>query len=336
MRFAKFVFIALALIASPALAEEEGGGGDGEKGGPACNNAKVLERMTEDVCWECIFPIRISGQDTGGGTAAEGASDQPICYCGDSLLPGVTMGMWTPKFLFEVVQKPGCSPTLGGTELPIGSSSEVGSMDGEADIKDGYFRHVHKFIFPVAEMLELLQGCKPHGSDLALAMPTELIPTWSDDLLAFVTIPETVAFANPAGALSCIGEAATTGIGGASPIESMFWCAGSWGSMYPMVGYLAHENSRPEDTGLLSARLLAYMHRLGQAWKTVGNECGPEVHPMITKNQYKMQQYWPVPESSDNHFIGESDMTWGSYRNDMNDDYLKLVWRWDDCCLEGM
>lgn len=267
---------------------------------------------------------------------------------------------------------PGCSPTFGGVKLPFGADTELGGYSGTAESKgfsDRDFRHTHYFAFPVGEMLGLIAGCSPLDSfDLLYA--TELVPTWSDDMLAFFVNPETALFANPAALMACTVEATTTGIMGSEPMEALYWCAGSWGSLYPMTGSVTYQGSPPADTSLMAARLMAQLHRWGVARKTMGNSCGGDFTPTLPKNQYRMQQYWPLataimpggggggtpagsggntgpgtpsgggetgsPQGSDgNHWIGESDFRWGVHKNVPGfEDYLHVIFRWNDCCLE--
>lgn len=302
-----------------------------------CKSARIFERMVSDICWTCVFPMRVAGVDVGG-TSPSGANKDPVCSC-DTPIPGISMGSWMPKKLAEAVKTPGCSPSLYGARLPLGSETELGAQgkhnnDGHA--KENSFRHVHYFHFPVGEILGLIQGCAPGGGDFGLSFATEMVPTWNNDLLAFIVNSETALFANPAAQAACTADAMAVGIGGREPFDSLFWCAGSWGNMYPMTGNVSYSHSGVEATSLQSARFLGQIHRWGMAFKTMGNACGGVIHPTIPRRQYKFQQYWPMPEANNNHYIGESLFRWGPHRNQMGEDYLHLIWRWDDCCLEVM
>ena len=299
-----------------------------------CQDARIFERLATDICWTCVTPIRIMGVDLDGTGPSEANSD-PLCTC-DTPFPGTTMGFWLPRHLSEAVGTPGCSPSLMGQKLPLGSSSEIG---GEAYSQRGTnaqttFRHVHHFQFPVGEMMGLMAGCPTGGSEFSMAHATELVPHWNDDLLAFVINTESALFANAPAIAACIADAANTGIGGNEPISSLYWCGGSWGSLYPKTGNVAHPGDAQTTASLQSARLLSQMHRWGIARKTLGNECGGVIHPTIPKAQYKFQQYWPYSESNNNHYIGESAFRWGTYRWRPGHDHVNIIWRWDDCCLE--
>ena len=345
----------------------------------SCRSARVFERIMSDICWDCIFPIKVAGQAFGPGELPDGAVTSAFCMCNPPF-PGITMGAWFPVRIVEAVKMPGCSPTFG-VNLPLGADTELGGYSGDSDkvgFQDRDFRHTHYFSFPVGEMLGLVAGCNPLSS-FDLLYVTELIPTWSDDMLSFFVNPETALFANPAALMACTAEAVTTGVAGQQPLEALFWCAGSWGTLYPMTGSVTHQGSPPADTSLMAARLIAQLHRWGLARKTMGNSCGSDLAFMLPKNQYRMQQYWPLatalmpgpapsmggpgagpgpgpgpggnptgpgtpdgagqpgqPEgASGNHWIGESDFRWGVHKNvPGTEDYLHLIFRWNDCCLE--
>lgn len=163
---------------------------------------------------------------------------------------------------------------------------------------------------------------------------SEIDPTWNDDELCFYTMPEVVLFANPFAQMACLADA-VAGLAGES-IETLYWCAGNWGGLYPFTGNVIQNNSRPLITSLAAARAIAALHRRGLAWKTMGDDalCGSYLFPTIPKDQYRMSMFFPVAESQDNHVIGETPFRWGEWRNIPGfEDYVYLVWRWKDCCL---
>jgi len=378
--------VILTLFSSLAFAQAAPGAPappPGSTPSATCTSARAFERILSDLCWDCIFPIAVAGVPIGPGTMPRGANSNPLCMC-DPPFPGITMGAWFPIRIVEAVKTPGCSPTFGGVNLPFGADTEIGGYSGTTEKKglsDRDFRHNHYFSFPVGELLGLVAGCNPLDS-FDLLYVTELIPTWSDDMLSFFVNPETALFANPAALMACTAEAVTTGVAGMEPMEALFWCAGSWGTLYPMTGSVTHQGSPPADTSLMGARLIAQLHRWGIARKTMGNSCGGDIAFMLPKNQYRMQQYWPLasaimpgptpqmegdagagggqtpgghgsggntgpgtPDGSGqvgapqgaggNHWIGESDFRWGVHKNVPGiEDYLHVIFRWNDCCLE--
>lgn len=300
-----------------------------------CQPVNIFQKLVTDVCWSCMLPIKIAGVDVGGA-APRDSVDAPICAC-NSIIPGVTYGAWFPTHIVEAVKVPGCQPTLGGIYLPLGKKNALGNSEmGPTDGQRQAFRHLHYYSFPIAEMLGIVTGCN-ESSSMDLLAVTEFMPTWDNELLGLVVNPETMLFANPAAVMACSSEAATTGAGGQEPIEQLYWCAGAWGSIYPLTGTVNDPQSGPDATGLQTTRLIAQLHRFGQARKTMGDSCRNRIWPVLPKNQYKLQHFHPLSESNGNHWIGESSFRWGMDRKKLTDqNYLQLIWRWNDCCVEPL
>ncbi|WP_410029663.1 TraU family protein [Enterobacter hormaechei] len=63
---------------------------------PGCQNAEVIGgKLITDICWSCIFPIKVAGVPIsgGGGSFPSEAVSNPLCMCEDNLgvpRPGVT------------------------------------------------------------------------------------------------------------------------------------------------------------------------------------------------------------------------------------------------------
>ena len=83
-----------------------------------CPDAGLLSgKLLTDVCWSCIFPIRVAGLPLGSGNVPSGASNKSFCLCEDNLgvpRPGIVTSMWEPARLIELVRTPGCSPYWEG------------------------------------------------------------------------------------------------------------------------------------------------------------------------------------------------------------------------------
>ena len=99
---------------------------------PGCPDAELFSgKLITDICWACLFPVRIAGIPIGGGQAPSGATNQIVCACNDALgvpHPGFTIGMWEPARIVELVHSPRCSPALGGIRLPLGSRRLLGTV----------------------------------------------------------------------------------------------------------------------------------------------------------------------------------------------------------------
>jgi conjugal transfer pilus assembly protein TraU len=253
---------------------------------------------------------------------------------------GMTVGLWNPARLIEVVRNPWCSPALGGHTFSA-SKVRLIATTGKADFdaSEMAFFNYHYFAFPLTILLDLFwdDRCNADGyRDFDLLYVSELDPTWNSDLLAFFTTPETALFANPAAIAACVADAAAAATG--NPLDALFWCAGAWGHMYPLSGISPTSyGTDPRISSLLATRATAALHRRGLAWKTSGNDalCGGLIYPFIPKSQYRLSMFYPVAETESNHAIGETTFTWGAGRTfpGPGEDHLYILWRWQDCCV---
>lgn len=312
---------------------------------PDCPNGMVLDAgMMTDICWDCIFPIRIAGAPMASGSrpVPAGASNRISCACQDNLgvpKPGLAVGMWMPAQIVELTRAPGCSPSLGGITLPgFDPLFRGGIGDATWNNGDAAFWHYHTYAFPVMAMLELFvqAECMAGGmQDFDLLYISEVDPTWNHAELAYFANPEATLVSDPVVQAACAADAAAATAG--YPITELFWCAGSWGGLYPFVGTHLATTSPVRATSLLATRALAAQHRRGLAWRTMGNDamCGGVIDPMLPKSQYRMSMLFPLAEASGNHVIGQSTFLWGEHRNipGQGPDPVYLIWRWTDCCM---
>jgi conjugal transfer pilus assembly protein TraU len=309
---------------------------------PRCPNAEVFSaKLITDVCWGCLFPVKIAGLYLFGSNKPSRASNAWFCTCKDNLgMPkfGIAVGMWEPARIIEAVHSPRCSPTLGGIHLPVGSRRLMGTAGGrEDDASDGAFFNYHWFAFPLLIILDLIweDRCNADGFvDIDLLYLSELDPTWNNSELAFFTNPEAAAFANPVAQAACLvdGVAATAG----TPRDELFWCAGTWGFLYPFTGKQP-DGSRVRESSLTVARSLAALHRRGLARRTMGDDamCRSPLDLFIPKTQYKISMFYPLPETQRGHAIGESPFRWGQWRSipAIGESHVYMLWRWNDCCV---
>ncbi len=66
-------------------------------------------------------------------------------------------------------------------------------------------------------------------------------PTWTDSSLTTILNPEAVIFANPIAQEPAQQDAIASAFN--MPLDVLFWCAGSQGSMYPFNGWVSNESS---------------------------------------------------------------------------------------------
>ena len=357
---------ALTLAQAPAV--------DAQVAGLQCPDAQLWgSALFTDICWSCLFPIRIMGKNmaTQTGSVPPGASDETACFCDGPLglaEVGFTAGMWMPARLIEIVRKPYCSPALGGTTLHSGSL-QWGMYDGHeagGGLDSNQFYQYHYFSFPLYEILELFVApeCNPGGySEFDLLYLSEIDPTWSDDELAMFVNPEAIVMANPMVRAACIADCAASTVNAAT--NNRWWCAGCWGDLYPFTGNVPAGGSGVRVSSLLATRALAGIHRRGLAWRTVGDDVlceGGVTHHMLPKQQYKMSMLFPIPEADNQritpatgvgeptgvatidsynweqgccHNIGTSTALWGEWRSrpGTGQDFVYILWRWSDCCI---
>ncbi len=310
----------------------------------SCPDSKLLgTNLITNVCWSCILPLRISGVNIatyGSEWVPSGASTKSVCVCNDKLgVPhvGVVTSFWEPVRLIEFERTPGCLSTLGGVSMFSNSLKHGSHGSGNVQDKAMTFNHYHYYSFPLLYMLDLFtgKGCNPGGySDMDLMYLSELDPTWNDPELALFANPEALLFTNAAGVASCISDAVSSLAG--SPMDSLFWCAGTWGQVYPITGQIQGDSGVLRSTSLSAVRVLAQLHRRGFAWQTMGDEalCDGVVSTYFPKAQYKFTEVFPVAEAASSHKVGELVESWGSGKiiPAAGEDPIYLIWRWLDCC----
>ena len=75
-----------------------------------------------DICWSCMFPIKIGGKVNLNMDNQEDNGSSPndwFCTCTHPSRSGVTVSFWEPTHLVEVVRTPFCMVSLGGISLKI-------------------------------------------------------------------------------------------------------------------------------------------------------------------------------------------------------------------------
>jgi conjugal transfer pilus assembly protein TraU len=298
-----------------------------------------------DICWECIFPIRIGGQKVTQGDDTGGDDRQIMCICPKGPLkvptPGLRISFWEPVRMMDVTRTPYCLVNLGGLQLVGGSSVKdrgtVSLTDGEGGLKNSFWQ-VHWYVFPVFYLFELLTDfvCVDKMA-FDLAYLTEFDPLWNRDEWALLQNPEALVFANPLAQSACAADCAKASTG--TGLDTLFWCAGCHGSVYPFTGSVSAHMTGVQATELVGQKFMAMMHRRGLLRAYLGslNICGPSVCPIIKKSMYRLQLLNPIPSPHQCTPLGRSDFIHPRntqreiIHNSMN--YGYLVWRRRECCL---
>ena len=294
-----------------------------------------------DICWSCLFPISIGGLKIWPSNRPDPDNPgSPVCLCG--LRPGIAMGFWEPVRLADVSMKPWCFVNLGGLKLDPGFDIGYKTMAGPSAVGGGTQYNsqwnVHWYAYPLIYWMELVADflCLETGS-VDILYITEIDPLWQDSELTAIINPEAVLFANPLALAACAADCvlATTKL----PSDSLFWCAGCQGSMYPLNGNVSATIGHVQASRLALSRFAYKLHRELVAWGTMGGKglCGKYLMPVMRKQQYRFQAVNPNPQTSGRYAcapIGASTtfMSAGQVYPAIGEDMGYLVWRKRNCC----
>ena len=294
-----------------------------------------------DVCWSCMFPIKIGDISLNTSSQVDNHDPSPPLICTCPAPPpifvrvGVGISFWEPARVAEVVRTPMCSPTLGGTVLGAVPAPSGNHHEGEGEGGSAFY-HIHWFQYPILSWLgmALSQGACLVNEPFDLSYISELDPLWDDDELTFILNPEAILFANPVAQAACVADvvsASTTNFG----IDSLFWCSGSQGSVYPLDGSHANHVGGVDSSLAIVHKHIFKMHRqfLAQDTSTLAAMCGSLPQPIMRKNQYKQQMMYPVPQTLIGLGFGVPSV-WAAGREFpyKGEDFSYLIWRKRTCC----
>ena len=297
-----------------------------------------------DICWHCLFPLHIASIKINGPgrniPEPKPPNRMPICACGKPIPRiGLPLSYWEPVRLVDVTHNPYCFVNLGGMTMDLGISNGIGSKPKSSGSNVGTW-HLHWYIYPAIHWLDLLTNflCLEKGQ-FDVGYITELDPLWLDDSLSAIINPEAILFGNVIAQAACIVDctAATARL----PFDSLFWCAGCQGGMYPMNGRIqAHVGSI--QSSLLAVERMTYkLHREGILWGTLAKGKSLDAwckqkHPMpfMKKSMYRSQNTVPVPSPSCYPY-GHTTIKYeaGKEIPVIGEDFGYLIWRKRECCV---
>ncbi|RRU27852.1 conjugal transfer protein TraU, partial [Serratia marcescens] len=176
-------------------------------------------------------------------------------------------------------------------------------------------------------------GCL-QGGDMDIAYLSEIDPTWVDSSLTTILNPEAVVFANPLAQGACAADAIASGFH--LPLDALFWCAGSQGSMYPFNGWVAKEISPLQSSVLVSEKMAFKLHRQGQIMESIGKDravCFEYPSPIMPKERWRYQMVNMYPDSARCHPMGRSVMRWEVGHNSpaSKKNFGYVMWRKRNC-----
>ncbi len=293
----------------------------------------------KDICWQCLFPITVAGVSLNKGSKDFTKYTKIVCACaGTPPKIGIPMSFWEPSRLVDVTRSAYCLVGMGGISVGTESVTNRGSVGRTDELTtQNSFYHVHWYVYPVIAWLELLTDflCIEREK-MDIAYMTEFDPFWNDSEWGAVLNPEGALFANPVALTSCVADCTASSVD--APLDSLFWCAGCEGSLYPFTGSVSHHVGGLQASSLLVHRMIAKLHRM-LVLKGFGSTefCSDSIMPIISKTLYKHQLVYPTPVESCNA-LGGSDMVWGMGKTRPVDgeDFTYLIWRKKQCCLDAV
>ncbi|MFI5342795.1 MAG: TraU family protein [Chlamydiales bacterium] len=294
-----------------------------------------------DVCWECLFPMTVSGIQVTPGYQDFTKHRKNVCTCaGTPPKIGIPFTFWEPTHLVDVTRHAYRLIGLGGVSVGQETIKNRGSIGiiGDGPTQSSFY-HVHWYTYPIFSLLGLFTDfvCIEKGN-LDMAYMTELDPLWYDDQWSILINSEAGFFANPIAQLSCLADCTSSSIG--RPQDELFWCAGCEGSLYPFTGTVGHHAGAVQASSLLIQRVIAKLHR-GLAIKGYGKNdyCEAKLMPIIKKSLYKTQMIYSIPQTHGQcHALGKSDILWGTAKSFpvKGEDFVYLIWTKKQCCLDAV
>lgn len=251
-----------------------------------------------DICWECLFPITVSGINVTVGHRDLTEHGKTICACaGTPPKIGIPLAFWEPTRLVDVTRHAYKLVGLGGISVGKETIKNRGSIGivGDGPTQSSFY-HVHWYHYPIFSLLGLFTdfSCIEKGS-LDMAYMSELDPLWNDDQWSVIVNSEAGFFANHLAQLSCIADCASSSLN--KPQDELFWCAGCEGSLYPFTGTVPHHVGAVQASSLIIQRIIAKLHRsLAIKGYEKNNYCEAKLMPIIKKSLYKTQMVYPVPQ----------------------------------------
>ncbi len=296
-------------------------------------NGTFINPIT-DISWRCIFPMRIGGVvSLGSGEETPSSYDSPVCVCraGPIATIGLKTSFWEPKRIIDTVSDAFCMVPLGASL----SAANAGTLNGSWHSGDGTggkaFAQAHYYIFPAWHILNMFYDIpclEDAGFDVA--MMTEIMPQWNNEILSMLIHPESILFANPIAAIICGADAAAAAV--SMPRNELFWCMGSWGNAYPLSGSITATDYLEANAGI-AARAIYMMGRLGMLWNTSEDGCYTAPQTIWKKNRYKLQLSKPV---NDHQCIpiGREGLLWTSGKHNIrSDNFMWMMFEKKDCCM---
>jgi len=253
---------------------------------------------------------------------------------------------WTvpePIGFVEVVKKSWNYPCVG---FKLGDTLK---LSGTNYSDQGVKKNVHYIKYPVFGILNIILDylCVDKNTQFDIAPPSELDPRQNDDMLSNLFQYDKLLYSNPIAQSICFFDCAKVSTGFA-PINSLYWCAGCWGTLGNTVTN-SYGNDPVVESALLAVKQLDLLHADFQLWKysdppdldyvaraaegfVAETECSPKIFPRVIKSQYHMNLSYPV--SGKAIPIGNFGIKWSFFKQyPGNEDFIWTIWRVRNCCM---
>lgn len=307
---------------------------------PATCKGKFPNPIT-DICWSCMFPMTLAGASLISMSQEDTPNPSGIaCACANPPMVGMPVSFWEPVRRVDVVRQPFCMSSLGGVQMNPGfDAPEAGRSKRDGQNKTSFYQ-VHWYIDPMVFYMQVVLDSRcleNRGFDVAYL--TELDPLWNDDELTRIINPDVYLFGNLPARAACAADCVTASAG--FPSNTLYWCAGCHGSLYPLNGNIQAHVGGVQASSLEVERIIAKMHREGLMWAASGDDgmCGYYPQLLMDKNNYKTQMIYPVPQTEKIlgkccQPLGRTTILWGAGKEFPyeGEDFSYEIFRKRNCC----
>lgn len=298
-----------------------------------------------DICWSCLFPITIGSFEIAGSELSDTKNpSSPVCICPKNIagvkvpVPGIVGGFWEPARLVDVSAEPYCFVNMGGLQIDMGFERSQGGRPKASSSKMSRW-YIHYYIYPILHILELFTDfiCLDESAFDPFWI-TELDPTGSDDEAAMILNPEGFLFNNLLAQAACSFDCASASLGkGGTAVDSLYWCAGCQGTMFPLNGSVNAHIGGVQASLNAAEKMTFKMHRQGLAHETASDDvteiCHKRLMPIMKKSHYRYQMVNPDPD--DCAPFGKTTTVFESHKETpiVGEDFGYLIWRKRGCCI---
>jgi conjugal transfer pilus assembly protein TraU len=305
---ARSALLMLLLAGSPFAQAQEtpapgvSGETEGEESSETCRGNWF--NPLSDPDYNNIFPFTILGVElySAGNSNPPTMYTDATCYCPTRWFGiyfwGFMVTYWQPIYLVEIGQYAGCGSSIGGEKILDNYDRLNSEQSFHQDTKEGAAvtrMQIHWYEYPIFSIMDYANdfACSNADTQVDLAYMTEIDSGWQSDMWAGVIAPEANLFTSIVAQAACAVDSVAALF--SHPIDALFWCAGTWGGIYPLAGNANQSLGTFQVNHLVLAKYLAREARFLKAWMSIGKaaECSPVPNPIWVKTQYRFNQVYP-------------------------------------------